>query len=175
MNDFFDKLESTWRWLEQISAMTGLSAAALAGRAAAAYFGWAISWVRNAVIIGAILVVTNYGTGLYEYHAGRADVQADWDAAKVAGETARKARDADIAKSIEDKYKPLILEQQQQVGTLDAQVRDYEKQMLAQLAAGGGRCELGDDALRLRNGKGPGAIAPRRPADKNLRANSPRG
>lgn len=167
---------AAWREVLHVSEWTGMSVGALAGLALLGYLAWPIAIVRYFVLIGAFVIVTNYGTAIYVNHVSRADVMAQWNEAKAAAEEARKNRDATIAREIEAKYAPQIADQQKQVGELDAQVRDYEKQILAQLAGGGGRCELGDDALRLRNGKAARAsVAARRPANKNLRANSPRG
>lgn len=78
--------------------------------------------------------------------------QAKWDAAQVSAERARQERDANIAKQLGDKYRPIIANLQSLNSTLRKQRDDYAKRKLVK--AGGNKavslCRVGDDALRLR-------------------------
>jgi len=148
------ELIGMWHQVAAISAWTGLSIGMLAGLA---LLVWLDPRLLRLAIFGAILVAVGYFAEIHGNAVGLADgkaeVQAQWDQAKIDAEKQRVARDAEIAREIEAKYQPLIGDRTA-VADLQQQVSDYEKQLLAQKMAGaGGTCRLGADALRLRRRK----------------------
>ena len=132
------------RDIEHITEWTGLSAGALCGCAAIAYFGWSIPAARRLAIAGALAVGCLYGGELHGNTAGRADVMAEWNAAKAKAAAEAKARDDRVATDLEAKYAPLIAAN----AVADKSGDKNATQAVASIAAGS--CQLGAGALRLR-------------------------
>jgi hypothetical protein len=132
---------------EHLIEWTGLSAGALAGCVALAWFGWSIPAARRFAIAAGIAVVCVYGGELHGNAVGRADVTARWNAAKVAAAAEAKARDDRVRAELDAKYAGSIpAPGDQQSGDTNA-----TQAMAAIAAAPGGGCRLGDQALRLRS------------------------
>lgn len=149
MFDGLDGLFAAWRTALHIAEWTGLGIGALIGIAVIAYFAWPIAWVRRLIEAAVVVVVTNYCTAIYVADVTRDDVMTQWRRANELAEDERIARDARIAASVEDEYGPIVTQLQNEKGALERQAGDYEKQILAKIAAGRS-CKLGVGALRLR-------------------------
>jgi hypothetical protein len=143
---------AAWRQLLHLSEWTGLSLGALAGLGALA---WYVAPMRKLAIVGGLAVAAGWAGLVHGDAVGRADLQKQWDAAKLAAAAAARQRDAAAAQDLEAKYQPIIAGLQQQADDRDNQVKDYERKMLELLAAtpASGSCRLGAAALRLRNGR----------------------
>lgn len=137
---------SAWREVLHVSEWTGLSAGMLLGLGALAWF---YPPIRTLAITLAVNVACVYGGLLYGNHVGRADAMAQWDAANARAEKDREARDAKIAAELEAKYGPEMAAMVKKSTDLETLVTSYERQILAQKS---GSCQLGDGAIRLRNG-----------------------
>ncbi len=136
-----ETIGSVMREVAHLSELTGLSAGALIGLVALAYF-WPPA--RLLAIQVAVVVVAAYGSGLYCYHLAASDVRAQWAAADAVAAADAKTRDAAIAqKLVADNPAPTSA-QQQEADTDEAKI------LGALSGATGGTCQLGADALRLR-------------------------
>ena len=136
---------AAWRTLAHLSAWSGLSIGALVGLGLLA---WYVAPVRRLAITGALVVVALWIGLLHGDAVGRADLQTQWNAARLAAAAAAAKRDADAQAELDARYQPMIADLQSQADDRKQQVDDYERKMLSMVAAGS--CELGVDALRLR-------------------------
>lgn len=147
----FEIFES-WRSVLHLAEWTGLSLSALAGCAAALYFGWQIPLVRRLVLLAAFGTVMLWAGLIHGGSVERRDVMAEWNDAKVKAARQAKARDAEIEMAVHQTYLPEIADLHRQAADRQHQVEDYERKMLAM--ANGGSCRLGPDAFRLRSQPG---------------------
>src|SRR5262245_19829035 len=115
---------SAWRTILHVSEWTGLSVGALAGLA---FLAWPSPAARTFAIRAALVIAAAYGGTTYGNHVGRADVMAQWEAAKAAAEQARKERDAAIAAELEQKYAPVITALQRDSDARQQLVETYAK------------------------------------------------
>lgn len=144
MFEILREIERLRAEIEHISQITGLSIGVLIVLALVIWFD---PGLRKAAIRGVIAVATAYLIAIYCYALGAHDVRGQWNAANVAAAAAAKARDAAIEKALEEKYGP------QQAADQKASDDEQDKILAAISAAAGATCQLGADALRLRNGR----------------------
>jgi len=104
-------IAAAWRTILHVSEWSGLSIGALAAGALLIYL---VPASRKLVILGAILVLVGWICLIHGDRVGRADVHAEWDAAKAAAAAAQAKRDADIGQELEAKYQPKLADLQKQ-------------------------------------------------------------
>lgn len=127
----------------ELAAWSGFAGIAVAAGVAVAWF---VPILRGPAIAGALIVAAAYGGTLYGNHSGRAGVQAEWDAANAQAAAEAAARDAAIEQKLAaDNPAPTPAQEQQ--------ANADEQKILAALSAAAAHCELGADALRLRQRK----------------------
>lgn len=147
----FDQLReaaSAWRELLHISEVTGLSVGVIVALVALALY---VPTARRLALEAAALVLVGWLTAIYAYRVGRADVEAEWAAARTAAAAAQTARDRNVAAELDAKYQPLIAGLQKRADDNASQVKAYERKIVALMAGRpAGACQLGADALRLR-------------------------
>jgi hypothetical protein len=154
---------ATWRGILHVSEWTGLSAGAIAALAALVYLRPAL--LKPAIVAAAAVALT-YGGVLYGHRAGRAEVKAEWDAARAAAGAAATKRDSDIRAELEKAYGPQ-LEALRRLSAANAERADtaaaeaqgyktraegYEQKLLGHFskrAPPAGACELGAAAERV--------------------------
>ncbi|MGD0420550.1 MAG: hypothetical protein ABSA68_13390 [Xanthobacteraceae bacterium] len=146
MFEVFTGISQAWREIEHISEITGFSVTLLVGLAALAYLD---PGIRKWAIRGGIFVILAYVGGMTLYGLGAKDVRGQWNAADAKADKERVTRDKTINDALETKYAPQITALTKQSADLQKQVEAYEKKLLADKSAGAS-CQLGADALRLR-------------------------
>jgi hypothetical protein len=129
--------------IARVGSVVGLSAGALIGCAALAYF---VGTARPLAIALAAVIAAGLGGFLYGTHTAIATVKAEWAAADAKAEADAKARDTDAQKTIEAKYDPIIAARDSKIAELQNLVKVHESQPLQK----GAPCTLGSAALRLR-------------------------
>jgi hypothetical protein len=139
MSDLF----AAWREVAHISEITGLSVGAIAALIAAAYLD---PTIRKFAIRVIILLVIGYVSGIYLYHLGAKDKQAQWDEANAAADKKAAAHDAALGASIHATYMAQLAALQKQADENQQQVTEYERTLKSTPA-----CLLGDEPLRLRH------------------------
>lgn len=147
MFEALSALAQAWREIAHLSAITGLSVGLLAALIALVWFD---PDLRGVAIKLGIAVAIAYGSVLFGYRLGAADVTAAWNAANLRAALEAKARDTAIAHELDTAFPP--------APAATDEVTDDQKDTLAAVAAAAaaahaGPCELGADALRLRQPK----------------------
>jgi hypothetical protein len=134
------ELFSAWREVLHLSEWTGLGALV--------YF---VPLARKLAIAGAVLVLVGWAGLVHGDAVGRADLQKQWDDSKAAAAVAQKARDADVARELEQKYQPQLEALQKQSAERKSRSDAYESKILALLAKSPGAtsCQLGAAAVRV--------------------------
>lgn len=135
---------AAWREAVHVSEWTGLSVGALGALGAAAWF---LPPLRSLAIKAAIGIGIGYGALIYGNHTGRADVLAQWDAAKIKAAAESKTADAGAQKALDAQYQPIIDALQKQADDLRAQGNGDDSKIVGAMA---GACQLGAAPLRLR-------------------------
>ncbi len=140
---------AAWREILHISEWTGLSVGALAAMAFIVYLDPRL--LKPALIAGGVVAIA-YFSMIYGDKVGRADVQAQWDAAREAAVKAQDRRDTSIDKTLQEKYAQALQALQSQKDRADA---NDEKVKFLQ---GSGKpkpvsasCQLGTAANRVRH------------------------
>jgi len=139
MSDLF----AAWREIAHISEITGLSVGAIAALIAAAYLD---PTIRKFAIRVIILLVIGYVSGIYLYHLGAKDKQAQWDEANAAAEKIAQAHDEALGASIKATYMGQLAALQKQSDENQQQVSEYERTLKSAAP-----CVLGAGALQLRH------------------------
>jgi hypothetical protein len=147
MFDILDGVTQAWREVAHISEITGMSVFTLVACALLVYFD---PTARKFAIHTAAVVVAGYCLFIFAYHQGSDDKGAQWAAANAQADEARKARDAEVSKTIASQYEPQIAALNKQSADLKRQVASYEKSLLTDKSRGS---SLGAAPLRLRNGR----------------------
>ncbi|MGY3393423.1 hypothetical protein ACVWW6_006014 [Bradyrhizobium sp. USDA 3311] len=144
---------SAWRTVVHVSEWTGLFVGALAVLGLLVYLDPRL--LRPAAR-GLIAVGIGYAGLLVGDHIGRADVNAQWAAAREAAIAQQKQRDSDVERELEDKYAPRLAELQHQAADNKRKADGYEQKLLAAMAKDASRkpgtlggCELGAAADRV--------------------------
>ena len=145
MFEFVGVILQAWREIAHIAEWTGLSIGTLVALGFLAYLD---PDLRKLAIRGALLAGAAYCLGIFAYHVGSADKQAEWNAANVQAAQNARSRDAAADKATEAVYGPIIAARDQMIAELNSKVRDYE----TKLSHGSDKCPLGTEPLRLRNG-----------------------
>lgn len=138
-------LTGVLREFTELAAFTGLSAGALAGLVALVWF---FPPARTLAIQLAVVVITGYVAGLYWYHAGRADVTAQWDRANAAAAKMAELQDEATSARVKAEFLPQMTALQKQADQYKQQVDKYERTIGVNSAPA--TCQLGAAALRLR-------------------------
>lgn len=144
-------------WVRGILHVTEWSGLSIGATAALAALAWYVPLLRKVAIEAAFAVGIGYVALMHGNAVGRADVQAQWDAAKAAAKKARADRDAEIQRDMDARYKPIVAGLEKRAAEFKDRADTYERTILPKLAksqrsnkAASG-CELGADALRLRH------------------------
>jgi hypothetical protein len=153
--EWFASIAAAWRTILHVGDWSGLAIGALIAGAALFYY---VPAVRKLVVILAILVLVGWICLIHGDRTGRADLQAQWDAAKAAAEHAQAMRDAGIAFDLHKDYQPRLEALQRESDERKARADSYENKIVALLAkkpaaARADRCELGAAAVRMRGGR----------------------
>lgn len=149
---------AAWREVLHISEWSGLSIGALAGLGALFYF---VPLARKLAVVIAINVLIAWACLIHGDQVGRADLQKQWDEARVEAAKEQADRDSKVALELDQKYRPKLAELQKQSDDRKKQVDDYESKILSLWTAGASgpaktakpaadHCLLGAAALRLR-------------------------
>jgi len=118
--------------------------AEMAGKLLAALLGSRIGCALLAAVLAAI------AADLHRHHTDKQACAARFERAQAEAEAERVARDAEITRTIEQKYAPELAQLDARAKTLQQQVADYESE---KHSGTGARCQLGAEPLRLRKHK----------------------
>lgn len=141
------QLDAVAEELRRFSEWTGISIGILVGLIALVWF---YPPARSFAIRVGVFTLVIYFALVTGNHLGRADVTAEWNAAKAAAAAAAKQRDVDAQAALDAKYGPIAAQLDQASKERDA----YEQQLLAAMAKdASGACPLVPAALQLRNHK----------------------
>jgi hypothetical protein len=141
---------AVWREILHISEWTGLSIGVIVALAALVYLD---PRLFKPALIAAGIVTIAYASVMYGDHVGRADVEAQWAAARAAAIKAEEARDRVVAQQLEQKYAPQLAMLDKQAKDNKDQANAYERKIMALMARSpaGSACQLGDAAERVRH------------------------
>lgn len=141
----FNSIWTAWRDAAAVVAWSGLSLGALAGCGALIYF---VPLARKVAIAGAVAVVIAYVSTIHGNKVGLADgkaeIQAQWDAARQAEIAAAQERDAMTEQDLTAKYASQLDQLKSQ---LNADTKGPDN-AVANASSDG--CKLGDLAVRVR-------------------------